>query len=148
MAASIEYQKELAAKSDRPDFLEYRQSEVMKENIQITDQIFEDLKEIHELKRKKRILLRKRFEILEDAHPKQYAMVKNRSTMSALCSRQIKERYKWEKQRDVITKLVFKIGQYIQVQKEYINTANDAIHRYIGWFTLSLFNRSVLNLKQ
>ena len=134
MASSLQHQQETA---DRPDFLEYRQSEVMKENIEITDQIFDDLKEIHALQREKRRLFRERFEILENAHPKQYALVKDRSTMEAYCSPQINERYKWEKQRDVIEKTVFKVGQYIQVQKEYVDTANDTVHRYIGTsFTL------------
>ena len=145
MAASVEYQKELqAAKSDHPNFLEFRQSEVMKDNIQITDQIFEDLKEIHALQREKRRLLRERFDMLEDAHPKQYAMVKDRSIMSTSSSPQVKERCKWERQRDVITKMVFKVGQYIQVQKEYVNTANDTIHRFIGtqkYFCLRFFLR-------
>ena len=122
----------LRSESDRPNFLEFRRSEVIKENIQSTDQIFEDLKEIHSLQKEKRRLARARFELLEDAHPKQYAIARDRSTIENYCTPLVNERSKWERQRDVTEKLLFKKAQYIQVQKEYVDTANDTIHRYIG----------------
>ena len=132
---SVQYETE------RPVFLEYSKCEVMKENVAITDQIFQDLKDMRKLQLQKRNLTRERFDILENSHPRRFQLFQDRLDIDLSFKPQLDQRLTWERRKDLIEQVVFKVGQFIKAQEDYVNTAVDTVQRYIGdYFSSSLQN--------
>ena len=119
-------------KEDKFPFLEYKKCEITKENVEITDQIYEELKEIRILQKKKQMLARERYELLDQSQPLRWDMMQDRVKMENICKKSLKERECWEERRKLMKDIVHNLGESITTKETYINTALDITQRYLG----------------
>jgi len=127
-------------KGERSLFLEYKQCEVTKENVKITDQIYEELKEIRSLQKKKQALTRERYELLDQSQPLRWNMMQDRVKMKTICEKSLKERECWERRKKLMESLVGNVGAVVTTKEAYINTALDVTQRYMGDHLRRLLN--------